>query len=301
MQKKLVIMLVMIAALMLPQRVCAAEPSFRFELLIDGREEKETETGDIITVSLYLKRTDSNEAYKMYAMQDELRYDGEFLELVAGSEMLGKGVESTDIGLGDGQREYYMNYLSMNGGTEWSAETLVGSVQFRVKGESGVSKITSGDYLVSNRDGSGSYECRENNEVLVIVSTECRVSFKANGGSETEEQIVQYGEKVRRPEDPRREGYRFGGWYKDIHLREEWDFEEDVVEGNMSLYAKWIEEERVEAGGTPETGAEAGKAAGETTVGDSGAIWYWVTAAGVCAVLLIILLYIRRKKKDGDA
>lgn len=222
--------------------VSAEENNFYFELMADGKQEKEVKHGDIITVVLRLKRTDSLEPYMMYAMQDEIRYDSTFFELVEGSEMLSEGIAKTDIAMVDRDREFYMNYLSMSGGNKWDADTLVGSFQLRVIGESGVSRITSQDYLVSVRDGSESYPC-EGNELTIIISTECIVHFMTNGGMEIEDQIVQYGEKIIRPDDPKRKGYRLEGWYKDIHLTEKWDFDNDTVKNNMSLYAKWVEVE----------------------------------------------------------
>ena len=69
-----------------------------------------------------------------------------------------------------------MNYLSMSGGEKWNADTLIGSFQLKVVGESGVTKITNEDYLVSFKDGTGSYSC-ESNELTIIFSTDCVVTF----------------------------------------------------------------------------------------------------------------------------
>ena len=38
-----------------------------------------------------------------------------------------------------------------------------------------------------------------------------------------------------------RKGYTFDGWYADETLDTVWDFETDVVEADLTLYAKWIE------------------------------------------------------------
>ena len=43
-----------------------------------------------------------------------------------------------------------------------------------------------------------------------------------------------------RPADPYSDGYRFAGWYTDLSYMNEWDFENDVVTHNMTLYARWI-------------------------------------------------------------
>ena len=216
----------------------AAEPEFYYELTVDGKDTVEVDPGDLITVTLHVLRTDAQEPYTMYAMQDEIRYDSNFLELVEGSELLSSGIQSTDIGLVDHHREFYMNYLSFSGGVQWEPKTRIGSFQLKVTGESGVTTITNEDFLVSLKDGSGSYPC-EANKLTVILTTDCTVKFETNGGTPIEPVTAIYGEKLARPEEPVREGKRLVGWFKDIHLSEEWDFDTDTVTGSMTLYAKW--------------------------------------------------------------
>lgn len=280
--------------------VSAADtPSYFFELSVDGKDTKEVEPGDIITVVLRLKRTDASEPYTMYAMQDEIRYDSTFLELVEGSAMLGKGVASTDIALVDQYREFYMNYLSMSGGEKWEADNLVGSFQLKVVGESGVTKITSQDYLVSLQDGSGSFPC-EANEVTIIISTACTVSFHTNGGNEIADQTVQFGEKINRPQDPVREGYVFDGWYTDIHLSDEWDFEQDTVQGNMSLYAKWNEAEADDADST-ETATEIDEPeSGDNVVtGDTmESLYFWWMI--ILIIMLVMFVWYSKRKRNKE-
>lgn len=229
----------------------AGDPEFHYELTVDGKDTVEVDPGDIITVTLHLLRTDVQEPYTMYAMQDEIRYDSNFLELVEGSALLSSGIQSTDIGLVDHHREFYMNFLSFSGGVQWEPKTRVGSFQLKVTGESGVTTITNEDFLVSLKDGSGSYPC-DANKLTIILSTECTIKFETNGGTPIDPVTAIYGEKLARPEDPIREGKRLVGWYRDIHLSQEWDFDSDTVSGSMTLYAKW-EDAPVEA--EPETGS----------------------------------------------
>ncbi len=40
--------------------------------------------------------------------------------------------------------------------------------------------------------------------------------------------------------NPLRDGYEFGGWYKDVAATVPWNFEVDLVTENTTLYAKWI-------------------------------------------------------------
>ncbi|MDE5718815.1 MAG: InlB B-repeat-containing protein, partial [Lachnospiraceae bacterium] len=73
------------------------------------------------------------------------------------------------------------------------------------------------------------------------------VTFESNGGTVLPAQSIEENEKVILPEQPVKEGSSFGGWYQEAEFENEWDFETDVVEADITLYAKWIgEEETVE-------------------------------------------------------
>lgn len=255
---------------------------FFFELTVDGSNEKKVQPGDIITVVFTLYRTDSEESYDMYAMQNEIRYDSKFFKLVDGSAMLTDGISTTEIGLRDTFREFYMNFVSLSGGESWNPKKLVGSFQLEVIGESGVTRITNQDYLVSTADGKDSYAatCQD---VTIILTTDCTVSFETNGGSEIPDQVVQYGETIARPDSPIRDGYRLVGWYTDIDLQDPWDFDTDTVQGNMTLYAKW----------------EQGAPVDETPVDDGnggiGNLW-WLLVLGLLGLLILILILLLNKK-----
>ena len=222
--------------------VAAAESSrsYEIDLTVNGNHEVRANPGDVLTITMTLRRTDSSDAAKMYAMQDEIRYDPKFFEILDQNNFSIDGIEMTDIGLIDDYHAFYVNYISLSGGQEWDAETVIGNLQFKVIGEQGSSKLKSENCQVSLPDGSGSYNVNVN-DLLVIVSTECIVDFDSMGGSEIESQKVLFGEHILKPEDPVREGYTFNGWYKDIYLKEIWDFEEDMVSVNMGLYAGWQE------------------------------------------------------------
>lgn len=250
-----------------------------FELSVDGESQKQVHTGDIITVVFTLYRTDSDQTSMMYAMQNEIRYDSEFFELVEGSAMLSSGITTTDIGLRDNYREFYMNFVSLTGGESWDAKRVIGSLQLKVIATSGVTRITNQDYLVSTADGVDSYgaTCQD---VTVILTTDCTVKFESNGGTEVPSQNISYGEPVTRPEDPTREGYRFAGWYSDIDLQKPWDFEKDTVQGNMTLYAKW------EKSDAPVTDEEEASHSG---------LW-WLLALAALGLLALLLALLTGKK-----
>lgn len=254
----------------IPTARAAQEKEFFFALSVDGSDTKQVQPGDVITVVFHLIRTDAEEPYDMYAMQNEIRYDSNFFQLVEGSALLSDGIQTTDLGLRDNYREFYMNFLSLSGGEEWPAQRLVGSFQLEVIAQSGVTHITNQDYLVSGAEGNTCYEaaCQD---VTIIISTDCTVNFETNGGTQIPSQTVRYGEKVLRPEDPIREGFHVEGWYTDIDLKNLWDFETDTVQGNMTLYVKWAE-------GDP--------------AGTFGILW-WIV--GLILLLLLLLLFLRKK------
>lgn len=66
------------------------------------------------------------------------------------------------------------------------------------------------------------------------------VEFNSNGGTLVENQMVPGGGKVRKPANPKKTGYAFIGWYTDDGtFKNAWDFNNDVVTNNMTLYANW--------------------------------------------------------------
>jgi len=74
-----------------------------------------------------------------------------------------------------------------------------------------------------------------------VVGPPHTVSFDSNGGSEVAVQTVTHGGKVKKPDDPVKSGYIFEGWYKDSGLSARWDFVNDTVTADITLYAKWKE------------------------------------------------------------
>jgi uncharacterized repeat protein (TIGR02543 family) len=241
------------ATIFLPKdEVAAADASkYKFELSVDGKDMKQVKTGDIITVVLTLYKTYTQEPYTMHSMQDEIRYDSNFFELVPGSEILYSGVKSTDIAMIDNYREFYMNFLSFGGGEQWKPKTIIGSFQLKVIATTGMTKITNEDYLVSLPDGSGSYPC-EANELNIYLTSDCLVQFETNGAGELNDIATTFGSKLTAPETPIFSGHQFEGWFKDKQLTQPWDFANDTIKGNTVLYAKWTKLPEIQpVGGDP--------------------------------------------------
>jgi uncharacterized repeat protein (TIGR02543 family) len=73
------------------------------------------------------------------------------------------------------------------------------------------------------------------------VGTKYTVTFNSQGGSAVLSVQVNAEAKVTKPTDPTAPGYIFVGWYKDEDCTKPWDFDVDVVTGNITLYAGWME------------------------------------------------------------
>lgn len=262
-----------------PAFAADSDPEFYFELTVDGKELKKVETGDIITVTFKLKRTDSAEDYMMYAMQNEIRYDTSFFELVPSGTVLSRGIRSSDVLVSGSLREFYMNFLSFGGGERWHADTMIGSFQLRVIATSGASKLQNMDYLVSFKDGSGSYKATAN-ELVIAMYSGCIVTFDAGEGVEIAPATVDYGALATAPETPKQKGYTFDGWYKDAELTEPWNFETDVIEDDTTLYAKWTE--------------------GAPSIFDSIPVIVWPVAGGVLVVVIVLIAILAGKKKKKE-
>lgn len=69
------------------------------------------------------------------------------------------------------------------------------------------------------------------------------VDFDTNGGSRIESVKVEHSEKVSKPEDPVKEGYKFTGWYTDIGCTDAWNFNSDTVTESITLYAGFEKKE----------------------------------------------------------
>jgi alkaline phosphatase len=64
------------------------------------------------------------------------------------------------------------------------------------------------------------------------------VTFDTQGGSEIKPVTVAEGAKVSKPSDPTREGYYFGGWYKDASYKNKFKFTAAIT-ADTTAYARW--------------------------------------------------------------
>ncbi len=77
--------------------------------------------------------------------------------------------------------------------------------------------------------------------IAIGSSTGFTASFDTGGGQMIREQHLRYGETVKEPSAPTREGYVFDGWYTDSARTLKYDFEHDRLQDDITLYAAWHE------------------------------------------------------------
>ncbi|MFA5526420.1 MAG: InlB B-repeat-containing protein, partial [Acholeplasmataceae bacterium] len=80
---------------------------------------------------------------------------------------------------------------------------------------------------------------------VVLFAVACKkttynVTFESNGGSAVLPAVVEENKLLEEPDAPTKTGFTFDGWYKESALTNEWDFAEDLVTEDITLYAKWM-------------------------------------------------------------
>lgn len=66
------------------------------------------------------------------------------------------------------------------------------------------------------------------------------VTYDSQGGSAVSSDTgVASGTKIVAPTAPTKSGHTFAGWYKDVSTTNAWDFDNDTVTSDITLYAKW--------------------------------------------------------------
>lgn len=102
------------------------------------------------------------------------------------------------------------------------------------------------DIVPSGADAGDNYIISYVKGRLTVASeyVSCTVRFDVQGhGTAPADLIdVKAGSTIGRPAEPAQEGYRFDGWYRDTACTKVWNFDSDIVETDIILYAKWLGE-----------------------------------------------------------
>lgn len=103
---------------------------------------------------------------------------------------------------------------------------------------------------------------------------------------------VTEGKKAEMPQEPVKEGYIFKGWFSDKECTIPWDFDTNVVDEDMTLYAGWEKvEKKKETNEQPEKEPTVSKEANNTTV-------LTVSALAAVTALIACVFVFKRKKAN---
>lgn len=101
------------------------------------------------------------------------------------------------------------------------------------------SDILMGEWYIEKvvlQDNAGNSTYNYSNITFAVNPT---VAFDSQGGSTVTNNIADYNTVITAPATPTRTGYVFGGWYKEADCLNAWDFINDKVIENITLYSKW--------------------------------------------------------------
>ena len=112
-------------------------------------------------------------------------------------------------------------------------------------GPDGTATLTTTDLPVGTHTLTAEYLGDENSSgsvsnkvTLIVENKEFTVTFDSKGGSAVDGQTVEEGSLLEEPVSTRG-GYTLEGWYRNEDYTDQWDFENDTVTEDMTLYAKW--------------------------------------------------------------
>ncbi len=130
---------------------------------------------------------------------------------------------------GDGYVELYRYFT---GEYYANAVACTGKTFFNWTDESGTIVSTNPKYNLS-----------ADTEYNLNANFSCTVTFDKNGGdTDSDPATVAASSKLTATAiEPTRTGYVFGGWYKEAACTNAWDFDNDTVTTDITLYAKWTE------------------------------------------------------------
>lgn len=245
-----------------------SQRSYNLRLSVDGDNNTIVNVGDEITLQVKLERRDEGKkgSYALYAMQDEIIYDGSYFTLIENSKIIETGYDF-NIGLmEDGIRQRIVLSRVVGAHQPQGVETEDSLViaTFKLKVISGRDEdigIISRDYKISTEDSTTTDTITSNNVTVTIssstVPTYYAVIFKGGTGATGTAPSMgdkEKGEKFTLPDNTfRRSGYNFTGWNDGTKTYRAGDTY--TISGHaVTFTAQW---EKETGGGTPPGGGTA--------------------------------------------
>jgi uncharacterized repeat protein (TIGR02543 family) len=152
---------------------------------------------------------------------------------------------------------FVVTFNSQGGSTVADQEVVAGGKVSEPEAPNWLGKVFAGWYKEAeclNPWDFGQDRVNEDTELFARWNEETffrfEVTFNSQGGSSVDSQKIPVGGKVTWPGIPTFAGHVFEGWYREMECVTPWDFEQDTVESDITLYAKWVYED--DPGGVPD-------------------------------------------------
>lgn len=99
---------------------------------------------------------------------------------------------------------------------------------------------TSGDASGDFWDFNNSRVSSELTLYAIYEPIQYTVTFDSNGGTPVNSQTALFGQKITEPVNPEKANYVFTGWYTESNLSVLWNFANDTIERDVTLYAGYV-------------------------------------------------------------
>jgi len=141
----------------------------------------------------------------------------------------------------DSEWNYWSTYIYDASLKELARNSYIGSAIKAVQSDN--VKVETGTYYIKvTNEGTNHSDA----DYTITINTDAgitqtyKVAFDVQGyGIAPETCFVTKGSKIEKPADPQFSGATFEGWYIDANYTTAWNFDTDIVTGNITLYAKW--------------------------------------------------------------
>jgi hypothetical protein len=168
--------------------------TFEFALSSDSKTSVTLSKGETVTVQFTLKNAGANGSYPLYAMQNEITYDGSVFELVQGSIALSdEAVQylptislANNTGIRDAEgtslkRVLFSWYSQKLNGDEVPSSLYIGSFKLKAL-KSGTGTIENANNFVTTQDGQDHYASTETALAFTVKGTDTSGGGAGGGG-----------------------------------------------------------------------------------------------------------------------
>lgn len=200
---------------------------------------KEGYAGDFVDIPVFLTPEDMINQYDI-----SIGFDAASLELVSGNEVTNE--------LGASQGDTFDTDITITGIANVRAnlvdhpilidDTNVFTLHFKIKdsAQPGDLELSVPKHELYEGEEIASTTVVDGKITVKAASVKHTVMFNSQGGSAVASMAdVNSGTIISEPPVPTKAGFTFAGWYKEAEGTNAWNFAEDTVTSNVTLYAKW--------------------------------------------------------------